>query len=146
MTAWVIRLNMNYAAIEALNNWSYMRRNVHRVIEQRERVLRKPDKLRGHAYSSRTNFLFTKTGVPDIPRRFRDMGVLVLDLSNRLSPGFMRVSVGTREENDVFLDSYTKILEDEDSKRMFPASYAYLSSKLRRKVQNDNERRKFVAA
>lgn len=31
MMEWVIRLNMNYGAIEALNNSSYMSRNVRRI-------------------------------------------------------------------------------------------------------------------
>lgn len=67
------------------------------------------------------------------------MGVLVSDLSGQLSPGFIRVSVGTPEENDVFLDSYTKILEEEDSKRLFSTNHtnhAELRSNLRQSVSN----------
>ncbi len=45
--------------------------------------------------------------------RLRDSGVLVLDASNKLPPGFIRVSIGTREENDAFLDA-VKQIEDED--------------------------------
>jgi histidinol-phosphate aminotransferase len=112
-----------YAAIEALNDLSYMKQNVRRVIEERERVLRKLDKLGAHVYSSRANFLLMKIELPGLARRLRDMGVLVSDLSGQLSPGFIRVSVGTPEENDAFLDSYTKILEEEDSKRLFYTSH-----------------------
>jgi histidinol-phosphate aminotransferase len=112
-----------YAAIEALNNVTYMKRNVRRVIEERERVLRKLDKLGAHVYSSRANFFLMKIELPGAVRRIRDMGVLVSDISGQLSPGFIRVSVGTPEENDVFLDSYTKILEEEDSRRLFSTNH-----------------------
>jgi histidinol-phosphate aminotransferase len=112
-----------YAAIEALNNLSYVKQNVRRIVEERERVLRKLDTLGAHVYSSRANFFLMKVELPGIARRLRDMGVLVSDLSGQLSPGFIRVSVGTREENDVFLDSYTKILEEEGSKRLFSTNH-----------------------
>jgi histidinol-phosphate aminotransferase len=112
-----------YAAIEALKNLDYMKQNVRRVIEERERVLRKLDKLGVHVYSSRANFFLMKAELPGLARRLRDMGVLVSDLSGQLSPGFIRVSVGTPEENDVFLNSYTKILEEEDSRRLFSANH-----------------------
>jgi len=61
--------------------------------------------------------------LPGAARRFRDLGVLVSDLSTQLPPGFIRVSVGTREENDVFLDSCMKILEKHGPKRLFSKSY-----------------------
>jgi len=40
-----------------------------------------------------------------------DMGIQILDLSNQLSPGFIRVSIGTSEENDAFIKGYAKIRE-----------------------------------
>jgi histidinol-phosphate/aromatic aminotransferase/cobyric acid decarboxylase-like protein len=44
-------------------------------------------------------------------RRLRDVGVFISDVSNQLPPGFIRVSVGARGENDAFLTSYVKIRE-----------------------------------
>ena len=75
-------------------------------------------------YSSDTNFVLMNIGLPGAGRRFRDLGVLVSDLSDRLPPGFIRVSVGTREENDMFLDTCMKILEEHESKRLVSASNA----------------------
>jgi len=100
-----------YAAIEALNNSGYVGRNVHRVIEERERVWRVLNGSGVRVYPSSTNFLLVKTEIPDIVRRFRDIGVLIADLSNQLPPGFVRVSVGTREENDALITGYMKIRE-----------------------------------
>lgn len=100
-----------YAAIEALNNPDYMRRNVHRVIEERKRVWRTLNELGVHAYQSTTNFLLVKTEIPDVVIRFREIGILISDLSNQLSSGFIRVSIGTHEENDAFITGYMKIRE-----------------------------------
>jgi histidinol-phosphate aminotransferase len=100
-----------YAAIEALKNPDYVRRNVQRVVEERERVWRALGQLGVQVYSSSTNFLLAKTVIPDIVDKFRHVGVLISDLSNQLSPGFVRVSIGTREENDAFIAGYMRIRE-----------------------------------
>ena len=42
-------------------------------------------------------------------RKINDMGIQILDLSNQLAPGFIRVSIGTRDENDAFIKGCTKI-------------------------------------
>ena len=108
-----------YAAIEALNHPGYMRRNIRRVIEERERVWKTLDELGVQVYSSSTNFLLAKTEIPDIVRRFRDIGVLISDLLDQLSPGFIRVSMGTRDENDAFITEYRRILEAYDQGALF---------------------------
>jgi len=100
-----------YAAIAALNAPGYMKRNVHRIIKERERVWSTLIKLGVHVYSSSANFLLMKAGVPDAAEKFKEIGVLVSDLSNQLPPGFIRVSIGTREENDAFISGYLQIRE-----------------------------------
>jgi len=100
-----------YAAIEALNHPDYVRRNVQRVVEERERVRRTLNELAVHVFQSTTNFLLVKTEIPDIVKRLGDIGILVLDLSNQLPSGFVRVSIGTGEENDAFIAGYVRIRE-----------------------------------
>ena len=101
-----------YAAIRALKNPDYMRRNVSRVIAERERVWNAlHDNLAVQVYKSMTNFLLLKTDVPDIVGKLADIGILISDLSNQLSSGFIRVSIGNREENDAFITGYMKICE-----------------------------------
>ena len=97
------------AAIEALNNPDYMKRNIHRVLEERKRVMRTMDKLGVRVFPSSTNFFLVKTIVPDVVRKLRDIGILISDLSNQLPSGFIRVSTGNREENDTFLAGFKKI-------------------------------------
>ena len=100
-----------YAAREALNNSGCVGRNVRRVIEERERVWRVLNASGVRVYPSSTDFLLVKTEISDIVRRFRDIGVLIADLTNQLPPGFVRVSIGTREENDALITGYMKIRE-----------------------------------
>ena len=95
-----------YAASEALKNPEYMRTNIEKIIKERERVLRKLCERKVKVYRTSTNFLLIKTEIPDITGMFRDIGILILDLSNQISPGFIRVSIGNPEENDMFLKEY----------------------------------------
>jgi len=100
-----------HAAIEAVKNPDYMKKNIHRVIEEKERVIRILDKLDIKVFPSSTNFLLAKTVVPEAVRKLRDLGILVSDISNQLSSGFIRISIGTCEENDIFIAGYKKILK-----------------------------------
>ena len=44
-------------------------------------------------------------------RKLDDISIQILDLSNQLALGFIRVSIGTRDENDAFIKGYLKIRE-----------------------------------
>jgi len=101
-----------HAAIEALNCTEYMRKNVWLISEERERLQKKIEDLGTSVSSSSTNFLLIKTEIPDISVRLKNSGVLVSDVSSQFAPGSIRVSVGTREENDAFISGYSKILEE----------------------------------
>ncbi len=100
-----------FAAIAALQNPAYMRRNVGRVIAEKERVWKTLNESAMHMYPSTTNFLLAKTDIPDLSRKFDDIGIQILDLSNQFVPGFIRVSIGTRDDNDAFIQGYLKICE-----------------------------------
>jgi histidinol-phosphate aminotransferase len=100
-----------YAALEALRNPVYMRKNVRQIIEERERLRETLDELGARIYPSSTNFLLVRTRVPDMAKRLEDVGVLVSDVSNQLPPGFIRVSVGAREDNNAFLAAFMEIRE-----------------------------------
>ena len=97
-----------YIAIEALRNSGYMRENVKKVIDERNRVSEELKGMGLEVYPSCTNFLLVK--MPNTARELKDKGILVLDLSSLWLPGFIRVSIGTREENDFFLSSVKEIL------------------------------------
>jgi hypothetical protein len=44
--------------------------------------------------------LLVKTDIPDLSRKLDDIGIQILDLSNQFVPGFIRVSIGTRDEKE----------------------------------------------
>ena len=69
------------------------------------------DNLAVRVCKSMTNFLLLRTDIPDIVGKLADIGILISDLSNQLSLGFIRVSIGNREENDAFITGYVKIRE-----------------------------------
>jgi histidinol-phosphate aminotransferase len=98
------------AAIQAMKNPDDMRGNVRRVISERERIWKVlNDNLAVNVYKSRTNFLLLKTDIPDMVGKLANIGILISDLSNQLPLGFIRVSIGNREDNDAFITGYTKI-------------------------------------
>ena len=74
----------------------------------------KLEEIRLQVYPSCTNFFLIKTRIPDVARKLRDRGILVFDLSNQWLSGYIRVSVGTPKENDIFLSAIRGILEARD--------------------------------
>ena len=68
-------------------------------------AVRCPALLRGRCLSARVGDLT----IPDLAARLRDTGVLVSDLSNQLAREYIPVSVGTRAQNDAFLDAFQRI-------------------------------------
>lgn len=102
-----------YAAIEALENPGYARERVRHLVEERERLREALEDAGVGVIPSHTNFLLVRTGVPDIAMRLKDAGVLVSDVSNQLPDGFIRVSIGTHEENDAFLVAFRGIIGED---------------------------------
>jgi histidinol-phosphate aminotransferase len=100
-----------YAAIEALKNIDYMKKNVNKIIDERKRVRKEVAKMGIEVYPSNTNFHLMRTGIPDVARELKNAGVLVFDLSNLLSSEFIRVSIGTKDENNFFLFSLGKLIK-----------------------------------
>lgn len=98
-----------YAAVEAMRNPEYVSVNVARIIQERDRMTDALRRLNAVVYPSSANFLLVETGQDDIAPRLRERGVLITDLSSQMAPGYVRVSIGSREENDIFLDAYEKI-------------------------------------
>jgi len=102
-----------YAAVAALKDIEYMTNNVALVSEERERVSRKASAMGVEVYPSSTNFLLMRTSQANAARKLKDRGVVVFDPSNQFPSQFIRVSIGTPEENDIFLSSLKEILAAE---------------------------------
>lgn len=100
------------AAIAALELGPAMLTHIPRVAEERDRLGAAMTALPGvHVYPSNANFLLFRTRIQDLFQRLLDRGVLVRDFSSspRLE-GCLRVTIGTRVENDAFLDALSDVL------------------------------------
>jgi len=100
-----------FAAIEAMRNPGYVKKNLELIIKEKERVISKLEETKLQVYPSSANFFLIKTKILYLARKLKDRGILVFDLSSQWLSGYIRVSVGTPEENNIFLSVIKEILE-----------------------------------
>jgi histidinol-phosphate aminotransferase len=105
------------AALEALRQRGYMWKNVQLIMQERERLRQELQILGLAVYPSNTNFLLLKSEFPGLAGDLQEEGVLVLDLSDQLGPGYVRVTVGTPEQNDFLLRACRTVSERREQGR-----------------------------
>ncbi len=90
----------------------HLARRVAAVVTERTRVLERIRDLGLIAWGSQTNFLlFAVEQAGEINRRLLDQGVRLRDVSSLPGLGHhLRVTVGTAEENDLFLDALERAI------------------------------------
>ncbi len=89
------------AALEKLSLAERTRVQVNRIITERERLKKDLNKLSiiEKVFPSDSNFLLVKVKEPDsVYRKLADNGIIVRN-RNRIIPGCLRITVGTRREN-----------------------------------------------
>ncbi len=99
-------------ALAALAGRDEVRARCRAIAVERERVGAALVSLGAKVAPSRANFLFLVPPGGDGARLYRDLrsrGILVRDLST-VAPGAVRVSIGTPEENDLFLATLKEVL------------------------------------
>jgi histidinol-phosphate aminotransferase len=98
------------AATEAIRDTEYVSNYVTEVLAARDLLYAGFDRLKIPYYRSQANFVLFRAGTRaiEIRDRLRDMGVLVRDRSYEL-PGCVRVTVGTREQVQRFLDGLEEL-------------------------------------
>jgi histidinol-phosphate aminotransferase len=97
------------AATEALLRPDYMWKNVQRIMGDREKLCRELEILGARVIPSSTNFLLLRSKISDLAEELRDRGILVMDASRQLGAGFIRLTVGTPQENEAFIRTYRSI-------------------------------------
>jgi histidinol-phosphate aminotransferase len=108
------------AAIEALSSIGYMKKNVRRIVRERERVQKELADMGIRAYSSHTNFLLIDMKIREAAFKLEKRGILVSDTSNQLPQGFIRVSIGTPSENNAFLRGCAGLLDTREQNEPVP--------------------------
>ncbi|MFN7988280.1 MAG: aminotransferase class I/II-fold pyridoxal phosphate-dependent enzyme [Thermoanaerobaculia bacterium] len=99
-------------ALAVLARRDEVRERCRAIAAERERVAAALRALGARVAPSRANFLFVVPPGGDGARAYRELrarGVLVRDLA-AVAPGAFRVSVGTPEENDLFLSTLKEVL------------------------------------
>ncbi len=95
------------AGIAAIESNDYYMENCRRIMEAREWTYGELLKLGYAGQPSKTNFLFVKKpgfSGEELARLFREGGVLVRYLGGERTADYIRVSIGTREEMQTFIN------------------------------------------
>ena len=100
------------AGIQALKNINYMSKFVNEIDQEKQRVMKLLSEIGITVYPSYTNFLLIKTNIPELPLILEEKGILVSDLSHyTLGSEFIRVTIGSKRENDLFIKIIKEIIE-----------------------------------
>lgn len=100
------------AALAALEDTEHVRFAVESNTKQSEYLAREITSLSCRVVPSWTNFLCCDIGrdAVEVARQLRAEGVLILPLSAWGAPHCLRITVGTAEQNQIFLEAFRKVL------------------------------------
>ena len=102
-------------AAAAITDTAYYNEITQRVIVTRERAAKSLRELGMDVLPSSANFLFVKSkkisGV-NFFAALREKGILVRHFNKDRISDYLRISIGTDEEMDVFLDTCRRIIEE----------------------------------
>ena len=98
------------AALRAvIEGREHVERLVSMIRAERELIASRARGLGAAAYKSHTNFLLIDTGVRKAAERLREMGILVRETG--ISDTAVRVTVGLRKDNELFLEALKSLLK-----------------------------------
>ncbi len=100
-------------AIESFRDEAYFQENCRKVIETRERSARRLVELGFSIVPSRANFLFITHGkhsAKELLQGLRERGVLVRHFDRPRISDYLRVTVGTNDEMDLFLERIGELI------------------------------------
>ena len=98
-----------YIATEALRQKERMFDYVKKIKEEREKIYKALVDLGVKAYPSGANFVFFKSDIDNLQKKLVDKDVLIRKFSGKLD-GYYRVSVGTKEQNEKFLEAFKEVM------------------------------------
>lgn len=99
-------------SILALKNRDFFRKKLKEIQTEKTRIKTKVEELGITTYSSQTNFLLMNTKNPYIAQELSKHGIYVYDASNYFTQGYLRVSIGTKKENNRFLEVLESLIKE----------------------------------
>jgi histidinol-phosphate aminotransferase len=99
-------------ALDALKNKKVLRRNIQLIISERVRLFRELFRIKGiMPYPSEANFILFRVAESDrVYENLLKRGVLVRNMKGVVD-GCLRVTVGTPEENRMFVKALKQVIE-----------------------------------
>lgn len=101
-----------YATLAALEQRKIMEERIDLIIRERERIVEKLKDNGVPVYNTSTNFILINSPIPETAEELRKEGILIKDLHNQMPGGFVRISIGKPEDNDIFLEKFLELLND----------------------------------
>ena len=101
------------AAMAALDDDAHIRKTLRNNSEQAERLMAKMTDLGYRPIPTWANFLYCDLGddAAAVAKRLQAEGIVVRPLGPWGAPSAIRVTIGTPEQNDVFIDAFRKVME-----------------------------------
>ena len=101
------------AGIESFKNDDYFVKINAKIIETREKTVKKLKELEFKVLNSSANFIFishNKVFAGDLYKQLKDNGILVRYFAKDRIDNYLRVTIGTDEEMEIFIEKLEKLL------------------------------------
>ena len=101
------------AAVAALDDDTHVRKTLRNNSEQAERLIAKMTDLGYRPLTTWANFIYCDLGddATVVATRLQTEGVIVRPLGPWGAPSAIRITIGTPEQNDIFLNAFRKVME-----------------------------------
>jgi histidinol-phosphate aminotransferase len=101
------------AALAALDDEAHTQKTLKNNAEQSARLMAAITELRYHPVPTWANFLYCELGddAAAVAKRLQAEGVIVRPLGPWGAPTAIRITIGTPEQNDIFLKAFKKVME-----------------------------------
>ena len=101
------------AGIESFKDDDYFVKTNTKIIETREKTVKKLKKLGFKVLNSSANFIFishNKVFAGDLYKQLKDNGILVRYFAKNRIDNYLRVTIGTDEDMEIFIEKLNKLL------------------------------------